>query len=91
MAQCKWAAFDLTRVGIFDGPCTRPINWITITGKEADVPESQAQVRLAHASLAGRARNAMPTKVAREIVSRMHGRRMSNLPPKKRHRRYSEA
>jgi hypothetical protein len=46
------------------------------------MPESQAQVRLAHAVAEGGARSAMPPKVAREIIEKMHGRKMGSLPEK---------
>lgn len=49
------------------------------------MPESQRQVRHAHAVLSGSARKgSMSREVAREIVEEMHGRRMSDLPKRKR-------
>jgi hypothetical protein len=54
------------------------------------MPESKAQVRLArragalarlaHAVLSGGAKSSMPLDVAREIVEKMHGRKISSLP-----------
>jgi len=37
---------------------------------------------LAHATIGRRARRKMPLRVAREIVSKMHGKKMSSLPEK---------
>lgn len=49
------------------------------------MPESQAQVRLAHAILSGKARKSgMPHGVAAEIVNKMHGRSLKSLPKKKK-------
>ena len=45
------------------------------------MPRSQAEVRLAHSVLEGGARDSkMSTKYAREVVSKMHGRKMKSLP-----------
>lgn len=52
------------------------------------MPESRAQVRLAHAVLGGHAKSSMPAKVASEIVEKMHGRKMSSLPAKKKARKF---
>ena len=52
------------------------------------MPESRSQVRLAHAVLEGHAKSSMPAKVAQEIVSKMHGKRMSALPEKKKARKF---
>jgi len=51
------------------------------------MPESKAQVRLAHAVLSGNAKASMPARVAAEIVGEMHGRKMSSLPARKGKRR----
>ena len=48
------------------------------------MPESQAQVRLAHAVVSGNARSSMPLDVAKEIVEKMHGRKMGALPKRAR-------
>lgn len=45
------------------------------------MPRSKAEVRLAHARLAGKAKSSgMSTAHAREVVQKMHGRKMSELP-----------
>lgn len=45
------------------------------------MPRSQAEVRLAHAVLQGQAKSSgMDEGYAREVVSKMHGRRFSSLP-----------
>ena len=45
------------------------------------MPRSQAEVRLAHAVLEGKARNSgMSSSYASEVVNKMHGRKMSSLP-----------
>lgn len=46
------------------------------------MPDSQAQVRLAHAVASGSS-SAMPVSAAKEIISKMHGRSMSDLPKRK--------
>ena len=43
------------------------------------MPESQAQVRLAGAVVSGKSK-AMPHAVAKEILEKMRGRKMSELP-----------
>lgn len=50
------------------------------------MPQSQQQVKMAHATLNG-ADTGMPAKVASEIVDQMHGRRMKSLPKRKRAKR----
>lgn len=45
------------------------------------MPDSRAQVRAAHATLEGKS-NILPQSVAKEIVAKMHGRKMSSLPEK---------
>lgn len=42
------------------------------------MPDSQAQVRWAHAVLEGKAKG--DTAFAKEVVGGMHGRKMSSLP-----------
>ena len=45
------------------------------------MPRSQAEVRLAHAVLSGKAKGSgMSSSYASEVVGKMHGRRMSSLP-----------
>lgn len=45
------------------------------------MPRSQAEVRLAHAVLEGKARDSgMSRAYAQEVVSKMHGRSMRELP-----------
>lgn len=53
------------------------------------MPESQAQVRYARAVLAGKARkkNGMDRKTAAEIVRKVHGHKVSDLPERKHARR----
>jgi len=47
------------------------------------MPHSRAQVRYAHAVASGKARKGgMPPAVAKEIVGKMHGKKMSSLPEK---------
>lgn len=49
------------------------------------MPRSQAEVRLAHAVLEGKARDSgMSRAYAQEVVDKMHGHDMSELPKKKR-------
>jgi hypothetical protein len=50
------------------------------------VPDSQAQVRYAHAVLSGKAKkkDGMDKKTAQEIVNKMHGRRLKSLPKRVR-------
>lgn len=43
------------------------------------MPESQAQLRLAHAVAEGNSK-AMPKKTAEEMINAFHGRKMSELP-----------
>jgi hypothetical protein len=49
------------------------------------MPESQAQVRYAHVVLAGKAKKkgGMDKATAAEIVGKMHGRSMKELPERK--------
>ena len=47
------------------------------------MPKSRAQVRLAHAVLAGDS-SKLPMSLAREMVSKTRGRKMSSLPERKR-------
>jgi len=50
------------------------------------MPHSRSQVRYAHAVASGKARKGgMPPAVAKEIVGKMHGRKMSSLPEKSHH------
>lgn len=45
------------------------------------MPRSKAEVRLAHAVLEGKAKDSgMSQAYAQEVVSKMHGRKMSSLP-----------
>jgi len=45
------------------------------------MPRSQKEVRLAHAVLSGQAKQTgMSKDYAREVVSKMHGKKMSSLP-----------
>jgi len=45
------------------------------------MPRSQAEVRLAHARLEGKAKDSgMSKKYAKEVVQEMHGRKMTDLP-----------
>lgn len=47
------------------------------------MPDSRAQVRLAHAVMGGKAKRGVPPrKVAREMLSKMHGKSMKDLPEK---------
>ncbi len=46
------------------------------------MPDSQAQVRWAHAVLEGEASG--DKKFAAEVVDKMHGRKMSSLPERKK-------
>jgi len=46
------------------------------------MPDSRAQVRLAHAVVEGGAKSSMPISAAKEILRKMHGRHMSSLPEK---------
>ena len=55
------------------------------------MPRSKAEVRLARARLAGKAKSTgMSVAYAREVVEKMHGRKMSDLPeharPKGKHK-----
>ena len=45
------------------------------------MPETQAQLRLAHVVAEGSSK-AMPKKVADEMISAFHGHKMSELPEK---------
>lgn len=45
------------------------------------MPESQAQLRLAHSVAEGKSK-AMPRKVAEEMINAFHGHSMSELPDK---------
>lgn len=47
------------------------------------MPDSKAQVRAAHAAIAGNSMIGMDPDFAREVVSQMHGRKMSSLPERK--------
>jgi hypothetical protein len=47
------------------------------------MPESKAQVRAAHAALSGNSTIGMDKDFAREVVSSMHGKKMSSLPERK--------
>lgn len=45
------------------------------------MPRSQAEVRLAHAVLEGKAKGSgMSRAYAQEVVSKMHGRKLGSLP-----------
>ena len=45
------------------------------------MPHSQAEVRLAHSVMEGRAKNAgMSREYAEEVVEKMHGKHMADLP-----------
>lgn len=47
------------------------------------MPDSRSQVRLAHEVVEGRAtESSMPVSAAREIIRKMHGKKMSSLPEK---------
>jgi len=50
------------------------------------MPDSQAQVRYAHAVLSGKGqkKNGMDKKTAAEIVGKMHGKKLSSLPKRVR-------
>ncbi len=50
------------------------------------MPESRAQVRYAHSVLAGKGRkkNGMPPAIAKEIVGKMKGHAMYELPERKK-------
>lgn len=49
------------------------------------MPRSQAEVKLAHAVLSGVAKNtSMDKEYAREVIRKMHGRKMSSLPKRAR-------
>ena len=50
------------------------------------MPQSRAQVRLAHSVVEGKS-DILPQSVAQEIVSKMHGRSMSSLPEKAKKKR----
>lgn len=43
------------------------------------MPVSRAEVRAAHATIEG-AKTGMSRKYAREVIKKMHGRKMSSLP-----------
>ena len=45
------------------------------------MPQTQAQLRLAHAVAEGKS-DKMPGKVAKEMISAFHGHHMSELPEK---------
>lgn len=47
------------------------------------MPDSRAQVRAAHAALSGNSTIGMDPNFAREVVSQMHGLKMSSLPERK--------
>ena len=51
------------------------------------MPDSKAQVRLAHAVMEGGAKSGarMTPKVAREIIAAQHGHSMKSLPERVRH------
>lgn len=45
------------------------------------MPRSQAEVRMAHAVMSGKARHGgMSREYAEEVVEKMHGRKMGSLP-----------
>ena len=49
--------------------------------RRCQTPRSKAEVRLAHAELEGKAKDSGMSKAyAREVVNKMHGRRMTSLP-----------
>ena len=46
------------------------------------MPRSQAEVKCAHAKTQGTGCEKMPLRYAEEVVSKMHGRKVSDLPKK---------
>jgi hypothetical protein len=63
-----------------EGPCGHSKgNPVSTKTELVPVPDSQAQVGLAGAVVSGKS-NKMPWKVAREILDKMEGRKVSELP-----------
>ena len=55
------------------------------------MPRSQAEVRLAHAVVSGDAKDSgMSKSYAREVIRKMHGKKMKSLPQHKKAKRYWE-
>lgn len=53
------------------------------------MPDSRAQVRWAYSVLAGKAKG--DSKFAREVISEMHGHKMSSLPERSPKSKYGKA